>query len=139
MLYIEHNNYKNKYYEVQKKYDEILSEQEQLFLITQPKATAYDKERVNGGSPSNPFEDYLILKEKKLIDERLKEVKAILVDRKHLLDLKEQELRASNDWYDKIYAYYFIDKLSTTKIEKRVPYSRVQIWRILNIIKKNIK
>lgn len=139
MLYIEHNDYKNKYYEAQRKYDEILSEKEKLFSITQPKAANLTKEVVDGGTPTNSFDNYLILKEQKKIDERLLEVKTILEDRKRLLKLKEEELRSSKDWYDIIYTLYYIDGISTTKIEKRIPYSRVQIWRILKDIKSKIK
>lgn len=138
MLYIEYQDYKNKYAEAQKKYDEILSQKENLFSMTQPKVTTFDKERVSGGLPTNLFEEYLIAKEEKKIDEQLTEIKSILDDRERLLLIKEKELRISKDWHDKIYTYYFIDKLSTYKIEKRVPYSQKQIWNIVEKIKSNI-
>lgn len=138
MLYIEHNNYKNKYLEAQKKYDEILSKKEKLFSMTQPKATIFDKEKVSGGTPKNTFEEYLIAKEENKIDEQLTEIKSILEDRGKLLSIKESELRLSKDWHDKIYTYYFIDRLSSYKIEKRIPYSQKQICNIINKIKKNI-
>lgn len=138
MLYIEYQDYKKKYIEAQKKYDEILSQKEKLFSMTQPKATTFDKERISGGISTNTFEEYLIAKEEKKIDEQLEEIKSILDDRERLLVIKEKELRISKDWHDKIYTYYFIDKLSTYKIEKRVPYSQKQIWNIVEKIKKNI-
>lgn len=138
MLYIEYQDYKNKYVEAQRKYDEILSQKEKLFSMTQPKATTFDKERVSGGVSTNTFEEYLIAKEEKKIDEQLEEIKSILDDRERLLVIKEKELRISKDWHDKIYTYYFIDKLSTYKIEKRVPYSQKQIWNIVEKIKSNI-
>lgn len=138
MLYIEYQDYKNKCLEAQKKYDEILSQKEKLFSMTQPKATTFDKERVAGGLQTNSFEEYLIAKDEKKIDEQLEEIKSILDDRERLLLIKEKELRISKDWHDKIYTYYFIDKLSTYKIEKRVPYSQKQIWNIVEKIKSNI-
>ena len=138
MLYIEYQDYKNKYIEAQKKYDEKLSHKEKLFLKTQPKTTTFDKERVSGGQIVNAFEQYLIEKEEKRIDELLEEIKSILSDRERLLMIKEKELRCSKDWHDKIYTYYFIDKLSTYKIEKRVPYSQKQIWNIVSQIKKSL-
>lgn len=139
MLYVEYNLLRHKYIAAQIQYDAILSEQEELFLRTQPTAVSFDKERVTGGDQANPFDEYIIAKERKRIDERLKEIKSILDDRKELLDLKERELRASKDWYDKIYTYYFLDRLTITQLELRIPYSRVQIWRKLNIIKSNLK
>ena len=84
MLYQEYWEYKTKYYDAQTKYDEVLSEKEQLFAKTQPKATNYDKEVVSGGTPNNTFDDYVIEKEKKKIDERLKEARSILEDRERL-------------------------------------------------------
>jgi len=139
VLYVEYHQLKTKYVLVQSQYDAILTEQEELFARTQPTAVDFEKERVTGTKTSNPFDAYLIEKEKKRIDERLEEVKGILDDRKELLDMKERELRASKDWYDIIFKYYYLDNLSITKIENRIPYSRVQIWRKLNVIKDNLK
>lgn len=139
MLYAEYHIIKEKYFDAQRAYNELIDEKETLFARTQPAAIRYDKERVSsGGSGRNVFDEYLIAKEKNRIDERIAEQKTILDDRKRLKDLKEYELRASKEWHDRIYCYYYLDKLSLTKIENRVPYSRVQIWRILKTIKSYI-
>jgi len=137
MLYIEYHEYRDKYYDAQKKYDEVLSEKEHLFAKTQPKATRYDKEIVSGGTPVNSFDEYLIEKEKKQIDERLEEAKSILDDRERLLKLKEEELRHSKDWIDIIYVYYYIEKLSMRKVSMRIPFSTTEISRKVEIIRKN--
>ena len=139
MLYIEYHEYRNKYYDAQRKYDKVLSEKESLFARTQPKATQYDKEVVSGGTPSNSFDEYVIAKENKQIDERLEEAKSILDDRERLLKLKEEELRHSKDWIDIIYVYYYIEKLSMRKIAKRIPFSTTEIYRKVEIIRKSIK
>lgn len=139
MLYMQYVEFKTKYYEAQKRYDEILSEKELMFVKTQPKATQYDKEVVSGGVPGNSFDNYLIEKDKKQIDERLNEAKSILEDRERLLKGKEAELKESKNWFDIIYVYAFIYRLSVRKIEKRVPFSKSEIARKLQIIKNNIK
>lgn len=139
MLYIEYEEYKNKYYEVQRKYNQILNEKEELFAKTQPKATQITGEKTAGGKHINTFDDYLIQKEKKNIDQRLQEVKSILDDRERLVKLKEQELRNSNNSHDKIYRYRYIDRLTIEKTARLSSYSRSQVFNILNIIKKNIK
>lgn len=136
MLYETYEDYKKKYEEIQKRYDEVLSEKERLFGMTQPKAVKYDKERVSGGVKTNSFDDYLIQKDNKHIDEQLAEIRIILHDRSILLKAKEEELRGSKNWYDIIYVYYFIDGLSTHKIAKRVPYSQQRVWQIVKDIKK---
>lgn len=139
MIYIIYEKYKKCYYDTQNRYNEILTEKERLFSITQPKATDYGKEKTSGGKPSNPFDEYLIQKEKKQIDARLKEVKSLLEDRERLLRLKRDELRVSNNIQDKIYRYRYIDKMRVQKIVKLVGYSEAQVYRILKVIKNNIK
>lgn len=139
MLYIEYEEYKSKLYEVQRKYNDILNEKEELFARTQPKATQITGEKTTGGKHGNIFDDYLIQKEKKNIDQRLEEVKSILDDRERLVQLKEQELRASNNSYDKIYRCRYIDKLTIEKTARISSYSRSQVFNILKTIRKNIK
>ena len=139
MIYEEFEIFKIKYYEAQKKYNDILTEKEKLFARTQPKATDYSKERVNGGMPGNPFDDYLIQKEKRQLDQRLNEVKSILDDRERLLNLKEEELRCSNNIQDKIYRYRYIEKMRIEKICRLVGYGEAQVYRILRSIKNNLK
>ena len=140
MLYAEYHITREKYFDAQRAFNELIDEKEMLFARTQPAAISYDKERVSSsGSGRNVFDEYLIAKERSRIDERIAEQKTILDDRKRLKDLKEYELRASKEWHDRIYVYYYLDKLSLTKIESRVPYSRVQIWRILQKIKSNLE
>ena len=139
MLYIEYELYKNKYYEAQKKYNEILNEKEELFARTQPKATQITGEKTAGGKHINTFDDYLIQKEKKNIDKRLEEIKSILDDRERLVRLKEQELRASNNSFDKIYRARYIDKLTIEKTARISSYSRSQVFNILKEIRKNTR
>ena len=139
MLYVEYNAIREKYSDAQRAYDELIDEKETMFARTQPQAIRYDKERVTGSSGNNAFEEYVIAKERSRIDERIAEQKTILEDRKRLIELKERELRASKEWYDRIYCYYYLDRLSLSKIENRIPYSRVQIWRILKKIKSNLE
>lgn len=138
MIYIEYHKYKNRFSNAQRQYNDIVKEKEELFSKTQPQATRYDKEKVNGGKIGDAFDDYIIVKEKKKIDERLAEARSILDDRERLLKVKEDELRKSKDWNDIIYKYYFLDNLSTYKIEKRVPMDQSTIWRHLNEIKNNL-
>lgn len=139
MIYAIYEEYKNKYYETQKEYDNILTEKEKLFSMTQPSSSKFDKERVSGGVANNTFERYLILKEEKKIDQRLQEVKSILDDRGKLLKLKEEELKASTNIYDKVYRYRHIEKMKVCKIAKLVGYSEAQVYRILDRIQKSLK
>lgn len=138
-VYIVYEDFKNKYLETQKKYDEILKEKEELFLKTQPKAIVYDKDKIDAGYIHNAFDEYLIAKEKARIDERLIEVKIILRDREQLLYLKEQELRSSKNHIDQIYRMRYIDFYNIRKIAKISCYSESQIYRILERMKKTLE
>lgn len=139
MQYIKHYKMLMKYQLAEVLYDNILTEQEELFQRTQPKAIDYDKERVAGGQPSNAYDEYIIAKEKKRLDERLKTAKKLLDQRRYLLDMAENDLLNSKDWYDIIYRLYYIRKLSVKQIERQLPYSRRQIYRIIDEIKQNFK
>ena len=139
MLYEEYEIYKSRYYEVQKKYNEILNEKEELFAKTQPKATQITGEKTEGGKHENLFDAYLIQKEKKNIDQRLEEVRSILEDREKLVKLKEQELRISTNPYDKIYRCRYIDRLTIEKTARISNYSRSQVFNILKEIRKHLK
>lgn len=138
MIYMVYEEFRQKYLETQRKFDEILQEKEFLFTKTQPKSPNWDKIGENGNQVNNKFDDYLVVKESKRIDERLTEIKSILDDRERLLMLKEQELRSSKNHVDKIYKMKYVDKLNISRIVKASNYSRAQVYRILEDIKKSI-
>ena len=139
MLYMEYEDYKRQYKETQRQYNDILNEKEKLFQITQPNAVDTEREKVMGGSPQNNFDQYLILKEQQRIDERLAEVKALLIDREQLLKLKREELRQSQEPEDMVYRLRYIDRMRIEKIAKSIHYSEAQIYRILRLIRGNVK
>lgn len=138
MIYKEYQEILNKFNDAQEEYNILLNEKETLFQMTQPKSVDCENERVKGGAIKNSFDSYLEIKEKSKIDERLVEIKSILDARKELLNFKEEQLRKSKDWNDVIYVYYYLENLSTYKIEKRIPYSQRQICRKLKEIKDNL-
>lgn len=138
-VYIDYEIYKCKYLEIQAKYNEILTEKENLFTKTQPNAIRYDKLQIKGGKlRGNGFDEYLIAKEKEHIDERLSEARQLLEDRERLLKLKEKELRASKDKLDLIYVMRFLELKRPYTIARSLNYSESQIYRILDKIQKEI-
>ena len=139
MLYLDYEWLKAKYLEAQKQYDDILSEKEALFAKTQPKAIQYDKEAVKGGKKGNAFESYMIKKEEKKIDERLSECKELFFARAELLQMKEKELRASKQLYDRIYCMRILDRYSAEKIAAKTNYSNMHIYRKIEQIQKMLQ
>ena len=138
-MYKEYLVYKKKCETAQKIYDNIVSEKEELFISTQPKAVTYDTEKVAGGTPSNVFDDYLIQQEFKQLDERLDIARSILEDRIRLLRLKEEQLRHSSNPYDKAYVCRYLDRIQVYKVANEIGYSEPQTYRILRIIRKDVR
>ena len=134
MIYVEYEQLRARFREAQNDFYLLLAEKEDLFRKTQPQAVRVDRERVKGGKETDRFGEYLVEKEKKRIDERLEEIKAILEERKALLGEKEKELRGSPEIEDKIYILRYLERLSVAKIAKIVNYSGSQVFRILQKI-----
>lgn len=139
MVYIEYEELKIKYLNAQKGVDQIITEMERLFDKTQPKSADLEKDRVSGGSYENAFDIYLIEKERKNIDGRLAEAKAIMDERQKLLRLKEGELRDSKEIIDRLYVYRYLDRMKVKRIPGRVGYSRPQVYRMLSEIRRNMQ
>ena len=140
MIYLQYEVLKNKYYLIKEQYDSLLSEKEELFRNTQPKGTDFSKEKINGGTVGNSFDNYLVQMEKDKVDERLEEAKTIFEKREELLKLTEEELKKSNHPHDKIYYYRYINgNMTICQISNLVGYSEPQIYRILKIIRNKIK
>ena len=139
MIYLEYEDYKIKYIHSQQRYEQIITEKENLFLKTQPKSVQFDKERVSGGLSDSAFDNYLIAKEQKNIDARLAEAKEILNERENLLRIKEAELRESNEVLDRLYCCRVLDRMKMQKIIRVMNYSESHIYRMLGEIYREVK
>lgn len=138
MVYLEYEEYKRKYHEIQKQYDRILLENEELFQRTQIQGIVYDREKVDGGKSSNVMESYMTEKDIRKIDERLAEIKVLLDGRKRLLDLKREELRDSKELVDKVYRMKYLDHMRVREISDKLCYSKTQLYRIVEKIDEEI-
>lgn len=137
MVYPEFELYKARYLSLQEQFNVILTEKERLITKTMPSAITYDKDKTSASPSDNPLEDYVISLEEKQIDIKLDKIGTLLELRKKLLECKEQELRLSPDKYDRIYKYRFIEGMGVKKISRIMGYSRAQIYKDLEKIKKN--
>lgn len=139
MVYPEYAKAKAKYEQSLARYNELLDEKEQLFVKTQPKGIDYTKDVVKHSTTNKTNDMYLIALERSKIDERLKECNIITNERKSIVDLLEAKLGVSNDTSDKIYRMFYLEKLSSGEIGRKINYSRVQVWRKLSEINKIIE
>lgn len=139
MLYLDYKRYQLNYLEAQETVNAILDEKTVLFQKTQPKSSISETERVDGGTPVNKIEEYVIEMEQRHINERLAEAKTLMMERQDLLRQKEIELRASKDTNDVIYVLKCLENMSPRDISQQIIYSEAQVYRILKNIRKNVK
>ena len=146
-LYLIHRKYYLKYLQAQKAVEDILDEQEILLQRVQPKSSLAEHERehmpsspsTGGRSDSRKAEDYAIEIERRNIRARLDAAKEVMIDRKILLDAKEEELRKSKDIYNMIYTCRFIDGMKADAIVDYTGYSRSQVYNILGHLEKQLE
>lgn len=136
MVFKEYEKQKAKYQKAVEIYEGILEEQESLFTRTQPNAITYDKDKVNSSNQSNVLEEYMIAREKKMIDKRLKDAKEMMCERKYQLKAIETELRESKEHIDVVYVYRFLESMHQQEIADIMNYSKSQVCRILQKIEK---
>lgn len=136
MLYIEYEDIWDKIRVKEKEILNLINQREDLFNTTQPKASKLDSLKVDGASPVNAFDEYVIKIDE--LNTKIDNINKSLDDRYILLKRKRDELKASKNIYDRIYVYRYIERLPVFKIGMMVGYEKTQVYRYLKIIKKNI-
>ena len=136
ILYIEYMQMRYSYNETINRLNALLDAQEAAFTRTLPKAIRYDLQRVNHTPYADLLEDYLMDIEE--IEEKIRSVRILLIERRENLDRIEEQLRKSKDLQDKIFVGRFIDGKSVTVLSRELSYSPERIYQILKQIKPNI-
>lgn len=135
-LYIEYMKMRYSYNETISRLNTLLDAQEAAFTRTLPKAIRYDLQRVNHSPYADMLEDYLMDIEE--IEEKIRSVRLILIERRENLDRIEEQLRASKNLQDRIFVGRFIDGKSVVKLSHELSYSPERIYQILKEMKPNI-
>lgn len=137
MLYEDYEKFWCKIRKQESKLFNLINKREELFEKTQPKSTQYDKELVDGKNPVNMTEEYVV--EQEYYDIKINHLNKTLDDLYQVLNRKREELKLSKNLYDRIYTYYYIERLSVKKIARLVNYSERQTRRHLENIDKKLK
>ena len=138
MLYVDYVILKQSYDESLRRLKELLDRKEEAFTRTLPSAIRYDLQKVLHSITSHStLDDYVMDVEK--IDQQIRSAKIILMDRKEMLDLKEEELKKSRDVDDRVYYLKYIQRLTVEQIAIRMHYSEGNIYYHLAKIKHQIK
>lgn len=139
MIYMEHAEARRAYKKALEDYGAILDEWAALFEKTQPKGQQTDAVRVQTSMTNDTLDNYLAEKQRRNIDARLAEAKAIAENRKALLDNALEALTRSNEPLDKIYKMRFLRGCSVERIAAEMHYSESHIYRLIRWIRKNTK
>ena len=107
------------------------------FNLTQPQGISYDKELVMGGQVKNRFDVYMEKVEEINIQIKIVEAEIIILE-ENLKDM-EKALRSMKGSLERIFVLRYIDGFSINTICKRTHYSKSEVYRKLDIIKKILK
>ncbi len=136
-LYEEHYEIFKKYKEAKKNYDKKLEKKALLILQTQPRAIDTSKEKINGGTFVNKFEEFVKQLEK--LDPELQKARNERDLQEYFLKKKVIELKNSKEIKDKIYYYKYVERLKVRHIPCKVNYSKRQVYRYLEEIEESLK
>ena len=132
--YLEYEQIKSKYTDLQERFAKILLEKERLFMQTLPGAIRYDKEKVQATADGSPLEDFVISLDTKELDIKIKRLRHRLNDWGVLLTVKETALRKSTTLTDRIYVMRYLDGYSVNKICRTLHYEKSRIYELLRVI-----
>ncbi len=139
MIYIEYNELIQAQRRTLKAYEEVLEEQERLFELTQPQGVDYGGDKVQSSPTSTAIDRYVESKERAGIDQRKAELSEVMKEREVLIQLKKNELYASNSLEDKVYRWRVIEHLKVPEMARKAHYTTRQIYRTIRRIQERIR
>ena len=137
--YLEYEQIKAKYTDLQERFAKVLLEKERLFMQTLPSAIRYDKDQVQSATDGSPLEDFVVSIDTKELDIKIKRLRHHLNDCGVLLAVKETALRKSTTLTDRIYVMRYLDGYSVNKICRALHYEKSRIYELLRVIDRKSK
>ena len=137
--YLEYEQIKAKYTDLQERFAKALLEKERLFMQTLPGAIRYDKDKVQSTTDESPLEDYVVNVDTKELDIKIKRLRHHLNDWGVLLTVKETALRKSATLTDRIYVMRYLEGYSVNKICRTLHYEKSRIYELLRVIDRKSK
>ena len=137
--YLEYEQIKAKYTDLQERFAKVLLEKERLFMQTLPSAIRYDKDKVQSTADGSPLEDFVVSIDTKELDIKIKRLRHHLNDWGVLLAVKETALRKSTTLTDRIYVMRYLDGYSVNKICRALHYEKSRIYELLRVIDRESK
>lgn len=136
MIYIDYVILQQSYNESLKRLKKLLDKKEEVFTRTLPNAIRYDITKVlHSVNTNSALDDYVM--DIEAIEQKIRQARVIVYERKEMLDLKEEELRASKDTNDRIFVMRYLDHRKVTEIARKLNYVQETIYKRLNKIDKD--
>lgn len=138
MYYIEYHELLKKYKAAETEYYDTLDKMSKLRYTVEPHAIVLTEEVQHSNKTS--YDDNLIEYTDKvdLIDETINKKRNVKDMLQYELKKKEQQLKNSDDIYDKIYVYRWIEHKKIKDFYRLLSYSKRQVYNYINIIKEKI-
>ena len=111
----------------------------ELYQLTQPKSPVFSDTKVIEKTEKDKFGQYLEMLEYMHVDERIDLVQSALENCKKMIKNKEVELRKSDEFDDKIYCLWFLDKKNVFEIGEIVNYQKTAVYQAISRVRKNIE
>ena len=138
MIYVEYHNLYKKFKEAENSYYDSLDKKSQLLHRVEPHTSNYNPMKVMGGSGSADDAIIEYSAEIKGVDNLINETRNTKDVLERELKKKEIELRASDEVYDKIYVYKWIEHKKSKYFCKLINYSKRQTDRKIKEIENTI-
>lgn len=136
MVYLDYVILRQSYDDSLRRLKELLDKKEEVFTKTLPSAIRYDITRVlHSVNTNSALDDYVM--DIEAVEQKIRQARVIVYERKEMLDLKEAELRASKDTNDRIFVMRYLDHRKVSEIARKLNYVQETIYKRLNKIDKD--
>lgn len=132
MIYEEYEQIWSKIRKIEKELFDLINKRDDLFSMTQPKSSQFDKEMVDGKNPINTMEEYLIKKE--YYHEKIEQLNLMLDDWGQVLRRKREELQLSRNIYDRVYNLRVVEKILPERIAPLIPCDTSTVYKVMKNI-----
>lgn len=137
-VYVDYVILKTAYNESLRNLKDALDKQEEAFTRTLPSAIRYDLQKVlHSPSTTSPLDDYVM--DNEYLEQKIRQARVILIQRKEMLELKAQELKQSKNIDDRIFWLKYVELLTVESIAIRMNYSEGNIYYHLGKIKHELR
>lgn len=138
-FYPTHHRHKEEFKRAVREASEIVDEMVELFQRTQPSSMSMETVGGTRREGTDKIDQYLIEKERKQIDARLKAAREICDELRRRLDDDERCLQLSQELTDRVYYCQRVQKMGVPEIASRLHYTQSYVYAVIREIEKKLQ